>query len=140
MRSVLLKLVVTVVGVVCLATLSLSAAVRSEEFAEQLRRIVHDMNPDGLRSQRATESQIDDKPQRKCYDTPCGWNPFHTDTRRATVFMANTCRCPDETYKCVRTGENVSMRAYVYHCRQNTTTDDIEGGSLYDMDSADYVS
>ncbi|XP_078052845.1 uncharacterized protein LOC144478641 isoform X1 [Augochlora pura] len=140
MRSVLFKLVVTVVAVVCLATFSLSAAVRSEEFAEQLRRIVHDMNPDSLRTQRATESQTDDRPQRNCYDTPCGWNPFHAGNRRATIFMANTCRCPDETYKCVRTGENVSMSAYVYHCRQNTTADDIEGESTYDMDSADYDS
>ena len=35
-------------------------------------------------------------------------------------------RCPDSTYKCVHTGENMSMSAYVYHCRQNTTEDDIK--------------
>lgn len=44
------------------------------------------------------------------------------------------CKCPDDTYRCVRTGENVSMSAYVYHCRQNTTSDDIEGETSEDMD------
>lgn len=140
MRSVLFKLVVTVVALLCLTTFALGAAVRSEEFAEQLRRIVHDMNPDTARTQRATLSQNDDRPQRKCYDTPCGWHTYHPGTRQlSSKFMPNTCRCADETYKCVRTGENVSMSAYVYHCRQNTTADDIEG-EPYDMDSADYVS
>lgn len=48
------------------------------------------------------------------------------------LFLCFRCKCPDETYKCVRTGENVSISAYVYHCRQNTTVDDIEGET--DMD------
>lgn len=140
MRSVLLKLVVKVVAVLSLTSFALSAALRSEEFAEQLRRIVHDMNPDSLRTQRATLSQSDDKPHRNCYETPCGWHTYDPGTRQiSSKFMRNTCECADDTYKCVRTGESVSQIAYVYHCRQNTTADDIEG-EPYDMDSADYVS
>lgn len=61
-----------------------------------------------------------------------------TYNKRIFVFSFR-CKCPDETYKCVPTGENVSMRAYVYHCRQNTTVD-FDGESPYDMDSTDYVS
>ncbi|KOC65558.1 hypothetical protein WH47_00528, partial [Habropoda laboriosa] len=97
-----------------------------QEFAEQLRKIVHSMHPDSQRTQRATESGNYDSPNRICYGIPCGWYPYDPTTRRGLTFMANTCRCPDETYKCVQTGENVSMLAYVYYCRQNTTLDDIE--------------
>lgn len=128
-----LALLVTVLAALCAVDLTSGAAVRSEEFAEQLRKIVHEMHPDNLRIQRATESG-NDRPKRNCYDTPCGWNTYNPVTRRSTIFMPNTCKCPDETYKCVRTGENVSMSAYVYHCRQNTTVDDIEGETSDDMD------
>lgn len=129
-----LILLVTLLAVLYTVDFSNSAAVRSEEFAEQLRRIVHDMHPDNSRTQRATEGENDDRPKRNCYDAPCGWNTYNVVTRRATVFMPNTCDCPDKTYKCVRTGENVSMSAYVYHCRQNTTVDDMDDDSRDDMD------
>ncbi|XP_003704250.1 uncharacterized protein LOC100877251 [Megachile rotundata] len=131
-----LILLVTLLAVLYTIDFSNSAAVRTEEFAEQLRRIVHDMHLDKTRTQRGTDEN-DDEPKRDCYDTPCGWNTYTPSTRLGTIFMRNTCKCPDETYKCVRTGENVSMSAYVYHCRQNTTADDIESESSDDMD---YVS
>ncbi|CAL7950390.1 unnamed protein product [Xylocopa violacea] len=127
-------LVVVLLAVVCTVEYSNSAAVRSEEFAEQLRRIVHEMQPEGLRTQRATESDNDDEPKRNCYDTPCGWSSYNVVTRRHMNFMLNTCKCPDETYKCVRTGENVSMSAYVYHCRQNSSAEDIGNESHEVMD------
>ncbi|XP_043597533.1 uncharacterized protein LOC122574241 [Bombus pyrosoma] len=129
-----LVLLATLLAVLYTVDYSNSAAVRSEEFAEQLRRIVHEMHPDNLRTQRATESGNDDRPKRNCYGTPCGWNTYNPVTRRGTIFMPNTCKCPDDTYRCVRTGENLSMSAYVYHCRQNTTSDDIEGETSEDMD------
>ncbi|XP_076750736.1 uncharacterized protein LOC143423344 [Xylocopa sonorina] len=129
-------LVVILLAVFCTVKYSNSAAVRSEEFAEQLRRIVHEMKPESLRTQRATEND-DDEPKRNCYDTPCGWISYNAVTRRHTNFMLNTCKCPDETYKCVRTGENVSMSAYVYHCRQNSTAEELEPENF---DDADYVS
>ncbi|CAD1468278.1 unnamed protein product, partial [Heterotrigona itama] len=103
------------------------------EFAEQLEKLVKEMQFDNRRLQRATVS-VEDRPNRICYDTPCGWNTYDSETRQTTVFMPNTCSCPDETYKCVRTGEKVSMNAYVYHCRQNTTADDIEGEMFEDME------
>ncbi|XP_076241078.1 uncharacterized protein LOC143183438 isoform X1 [Calliopsis andreniformis] len=134
MKLPLLKLVVVLVVVLCAADLSDTAAIKSEEFAEQLRRIVNSVYiPDSLRTQRATEGD-DDEPKRFCYDAPCGWNTYIPSTRRSTTFMANTCRCPDDTYKCIRTGENVSMPAYVYHCRQNTTADDIEADTPDDVE------
>ncbi|XP_031844424.1 uncharacterized protein LOC116432146 [Nomia melanderi] len=140
MNSVLLKLVVTVLAVLYVADYSQGAAVRSEEFAEQLSRIVQEENPDSLRTQRATKIGDDDKPLRNCYDEPCGWNSYNPVTRRGSIFMPNTCKCPDKSFRCIRTGENISMNAYVYHCRQNTTADDIEGRSPYTMDQADYIS
>ncbi|CAD1470582.1 unnamed protein product, partial [Heterotrigona itama] len=103
------------------------------EFAEQLEKILKEMQFDNRPLQRATVS-VDDRPNRICYDTPCGWNTYDSETRQTTVFMPNTCSCPDETYKCVRTGEKVSMSAYVYHCRQNTTADDIEAEMFEDME------
>ncbi|XP_034178404.1 uncharacterized protein LOC117603397 [Osmia lignaria lignaria] len=125
-----LILLVTLLAVLYTVDHSNSAAVKSEEFAEQLRRIVHDSS----RTQRATESGNDDEPKRNCYDAPCGWNTYNLVTRRGELYTPNTCKCPDKTYKCVRTGENVAMSAYVYHCRQNTTSDDIEGETSDDMD------
>lgn len=130
-------LIVTLLAVLLSADLSDSAAMRSEEFAEQVRRMAHDVYPDSLRTQRATKN-AEDRPKRNCYDTPCGWNAYNPATRRPTTFMANTCKCPDESYKCVRTGEIVSMKSYVYHCRQNTTADDIE--STDDAESPEYGS
>ncbi|KAK9295310.1 hypothetical protein QLX08_010341 [Tetragonisca angustula] len=115
------------------ADYTFAAAIKSEEFAQQLEKIIREMHLDSRRIHRATES-VEDRPKRNCYDTPCGWNTYDSVTRQATVFMPNTCRCPDDTYKCVRTGENVSMSAYVYHCRQNTTADDIEGEMFEDME------
>ncbi|XP_017881260.1 uncharacterized protein LOC108625629 [Ceratina calcarata] len=113
-----------------------SAVVRSEEFSEQLQKIVN-MHPDNVRTQRSTEN--DERPVRNCDENnPCGWMSYYSPTRRVhNDFMANTCKCPDETYKCVRSGESISTRAYVYHCRQNTTADDIEGETSEDTD---YVS
>ena len=135
MKLILFKLIAVLVAVLYTADFTDSAAVKSEDFAEQLRKIVQDEYPDSMRTQRATEA--DDEPKRYCYDTPCGWNTFNSATRRSTIFMPNTCRCPDETYKCIRTGESVSMRAYVYHCRQNATSDDIEADTIDDMN---YIS
>jgi len=43
-----------------------------------------------------------------------------------------SCECPDESYKCVRVGDDLSASAYVYRCRQNTTAEDIESPSLDD--------
>ncbi|XP_076678820.1 uncharacterized protein LOC143374521 [Andrena cerasifolii] len=135
MKLILLKLVAVLVAVLYAADFTDSAAVKSEDFAEQLRKIVHDEYPDSMRTQRATEGEYE--PKRYCYDTPCGWNTYNPATRRSTLFMPNTCRCLDETYKCIRTGESLSMRAYVYHCRQNTTSDDIEADTIDDIN---YIS
>ena len=60
-------LLVTLLAVLYTVDHSNSAAVKSEEFAEQLRRIVHDSS----RTQRATESG--NEPERNCYDAPCAW-------------------------------------------------------------------
>ncbi|XP_029035718.1 uncharacterized protein LOC114872571 [Osmia bicornis bicornis] len=124
-----LILLVTLLAVLYTVDHSNSAAVKSEEFAEQLRRIVHDSS----RTQRATESG--NEPERNCYDAPCAWSEYNPVTRRDKLYTPNTCKCPDSTYKCVRTGENVAMSAYVFHCRQNTTSEDIEW-----TDDMDYLS
>ncbi|KAL0117168.1 hypothetical protein PUN28_010188 [Cardiocondyla obscurior] len=68
----------------------------------------------------------EDEERRICYNAPCGWVVYNPQTRDIEYFMKNPCVCPDESYKCVRAGEDLSASAYVYRCRQNTTADDIE--------------
>ncbi|XP_043516736.1 uncharacterized protein LOC122532219 [Frieseomelitta varia] len=105
------------------------APVKSEAFVEEIDRVVNNVEFDKERLRGAYES-VKDRPDRNCYSSPCGWNEYDVETRQAKFFVPNTCRCPDSTYKCVRTGETLSIRSYVYHCKQNTTKDDIEEEDL----------
>ncbi|XP_011336137.3 uncharacterized protein LOC105278627 [Ooceraea biroi] len=80
-----------------------------------------------MRIRRSIESMEEEKiPKRNCYNSACGWAVYAPVTRNIEYFMKNACTCPDESYKCVRTGDDQSASAYVYRCRQNTTADDIE--------------
>ncbi|EZA56068.1 hypothetical protein X777_03895 [Ooceraea biroi] len=80
-----------------------------------------------MRIRRSIESMEEEKiPKRNCYNSACGWAVYDPVTRNIEYFMKNACTCPDESYKCVRTGDDLSASAYVYRCRQNTTADDIE--------------
>lgn len=115
-------LLVTILAVLCIVNTN-CAVMRSEEFAEQIRRIVEDGYVGDIKH-RPTENTNEE--QRECYNNPCGWFTYNPTAPGGLSFMRNTCRCPDETYKCVRTGEIVSMPGHVYHCHQNTTVDDIE--------------
>lgn len=63
--------------------------------------------------------------KRICLHMPCGWAVYHKHTRNVEYFMKNACECEDQSYKCVRSGDDLSASAYVYRCRQNTTPEDI---------------
>jgi len=119
-------LAIFIVAAVFYVTLIDTAAVRSEEMAEQLQRMSLDDGPENLRTQRAIETGGEGQARRACYNTPCGWAVYRPFTRRVEYFMKNICDCPDKTYKCVRADDDLSVSAYVYRCRQNTTADDIE--------------
>lgn len=125
MRNLRLIILVTVVAGFCYATLTNTAAIRTEEFIEKLQGITLD-DPIHLRIERASENGNEQQPKRSCYNTPCGWAIYVPFTRTIHYFMKNICDCPDESYKCVRTDDDLSANAYVYRCRQNTTVDDIE--------------
>ncbi|XP_012538333.1 uncharacterized protein LOC105837798 [Monomorium pharaonis] len=94
---------------------------RSEK---QLQRVL--LRDSNARIPRAAEDNRKDAPTRICHNAPCGWAVYDTDSRNIEYFMKNTCVCLDESYKCVRAGDDLSASAYVYRCRQNTTADNIE--------------
>ncbi|KYN39991.1 hypothetical protein ALC56_05759 [Trachymyrmex septentrionalis] len=123
-------LVVTLAVTLFYPTLIDTAVVRSEK---QLQRVLlRDFT--NVRIPRATEdSDEENAPRRICPNAhPCGWAVYNPYTRNIEYFMRNTCECPDESYKCVRVGDDLSASAYVYRCRQNTTAEDIESPSLDD--------
>ncbi|XP_033219062.1 uncharacterized protein LOC117174255 [Belonocnema kinseyi] len=104
-----------------------TAVLRSENFPERLQKVMEEGSK-RLRIRRdsePSETNTNSEP-RICYSTPCGWAVYVPFTRRVEYFMKNTCECYDESYKCVRTDDDLSVSAYVYKCRQNTTSEDIE--------------
>lgn len=115
------SLAVLIIAILLTVHYSDSIPTKFDEFAEQVRKMTQEVYPDNQKSEQIIENGEN---ERYCYDTPCGWNTFNPITRRNTRFMPNTCKCPDETYKCVRMREKVSMSAYVYYCRQNSTVED----------------
>nr|XP_012223219.1 PREDICTED: uncharacterized protein LOC105672698 [Linepithema humile] len=99
-----------------------AAAIPSEQFSEQLQRMaLQDIK--NIRISRSLEDNEENV--RNCYNGPCGWAVYHKHTRNVEYFMKNACECADETYKCVRSGDDLSASAYVYRCRQNSTSDDV---------------
>ncbi|CAD6214776.1 GSCOCG00004211001-RA-CDS [Cotesia congregata] len=81
----------------------------------------------GVELTNKTSEQNDSSELRICsFDTPCGWYIYKKDElngfeRTFSSFLLNTCKCKDETYRCIRIWEKLSAQAYVYHCRQNST-------------------
>ncbi|XP_050458013.1 uncharacterized protein LOC126854895 [Cataglyphis hispanica] len=102
-----------------------TAVVRSEILDEQL--LLRALSgPRYTRISRSTENSDEkDTPVRYC-NSACGWAVYHPYMRTIEYFMRNTCECPDKSYKCVRSGDDLSASAYVYRCRQNTTANEIE--------------
>ncbi|XP_011703694.1 PREDICTED: uncharacterized protein LOC105459406 isoform X2 [Wasmannia auropunctata] len=121
--NVRIFVIVTLIVTLCYPALIDTAAVRSEQLQRVLLRDF--MN---VRIPRATEdSDEENASTRICYNGQnCGWAVYDPSTRNIQYFMRNTCECPDESYKCVRVGDDLSTYAYVYRCRQNTTAEDIE--------------
>lgn len=119
-------LVIVIVAAFYYASFTDTAAVRSEIFSEELQRIAQNIGSKNVRTQRGVITD-DEISRRICsHNTPCGWEVYVPFTRRMDYYMKNTCNCPDISYKCVRTDDDLSVSAYVYRCRQNTTSDDIE--------------
>ncbi|KAG5673189.1 hypothetical protein PVAND_003256 [Polypedilum vanderplanki] len=52
---------------------------------------------------------------------PCGWAVYGTGKRnKIQYFIQNTCFCNKETQKCILDGEDLSLSAYVYRCRDRS--------------------
>lgn len=51
---------------------------------------------------------------------PCGWGVFSKNRKKVDYFIKNTCSCP-ASYKCLLDGEDLSLGAYVYRCKERTT-------------------
>lgn len=55
-------------------------------------------------------------------DIPCGWALYEVkdDEKVVIDFMPNTCTCDKMTKQCIKTDENMSIKAFVYRCRDQT--------------------
>lgn len=126
-RNVRIFFIVILVVTLCYpAVIDTAAVVRSEKLLQRI--LLRDSN---ARIPRATENNDeDDASKRICHNAPCGWSVYSPYTRNVDYFMKNTCVCLNESYKCVRVGDDLSASAYVYRCRQNTTADDIEAPKM----------
>lgn len=124
-HNVKIIVIVTLAVTLCYpALIDTAVVVRSEK---QLQRVLL-RDSRNVRIPRATEDsdEENEKIVKICHNAACGWAVYNPYTRNVEYFMKNTCECPDESYKCVRVGDDLSASAYVYRCRQNTTADDIE--------------
>nr|CAD7411635.1 unnamed protein product [Timema cristinae] len=74
--------------------------------------------------QRAVAETAEMSLGNTCFNsTPCGWLVYVPFTRRADYFMKNTCECP-KGMSCLRTDDDLSVSAYVYRCRTESSTND----------------
>ncbi|XP_015593504.1 uncharacterized protein LOC107266946 [Cephus cinctus] len=111
-------LIVAFIGAMWYTALTDTASIGTKDLSYQLQRMARDTSSKDKKSSAADH--------RICYNTPCGWAVYVPFTRRIEYFMKNTCECLDSSYKCIRVDDDLSVSAYVYECRQNTTADDIE--------------
>ncbi|XP_063975320.1 uncharacterized protein LOC135161563 [Diachasmimorpha longicaudata] len=107
-------------------TIADGAAVRTDIFEESLQAIAQETEDEMLRTQREAATLAPRITKNICGNQPCGWAVYKPFIRQLQTFISNTCTCSDASYKCIRTDDDLSVNAYVYHCRQNTTVDDIE--------------
>ncbi|XP_074101850.1 uncharacterized protein LOC141529253 isoform X3 [Cotesia typhae] len=115
--------VVTIVAAICYLTIIDSAAITGE-VTEKFDRGALDDTPE-LNFEHVTEISASNKTENTiCDKQPCAWAIYHPITRRVNSYITNTCKCKDETYRCIRTWEKLSAQAYAYHCRQNSTKHD----------------
>ncbi|XP_014473275.1 PREDICTED: uncharacterized protein LOC106743693 [Dinoponera quadriceps] len=118
--------VVTIVVMLCYPTvIDTAAVVKTEIFDQHLQNIVLH-GPRNMRVLRSAEGSEKSDQRRICYNLPCAWEVYDPYTRNSEYTIKNDCVCPDNSYKCVRSNDVLSASAYSYHCRQNTTADDIE--------------
>ncbi|XP_055381807.1 uncharacterized protein LOC129612277 [Condylostylus longicornis] len=55
------------------------------------------------------------------FQTPCGWAVYKPFKRKIEYFMRNACKC-SPGLKCIRTDDDASVSAFVYKCRNKTTS------------------
>ncbi|KAF7384410.1 uncharacterized protein V1477_016502 [Vespula maculifrons] len=126
-RKVVIVIVTLITTIMWYSTESDSAVVRSsQEFSEAIEEMLRSTVIDNVRDLRSTDLEERNGTRHICQGNPCGWAIYTKFTRRFEYFMRNTCECPDYSYKCVHTEDDLSVSAYVYRCRQNTTSNDTE--------------
>ncbi|KAK0160795.1 hypothetical protein PV328_008163 [Microctonus aethiopoides] len=100
-----------------------------KDYVETLpQRIALNINREKIRIERSIDNRrtndSDNLSRRICGKQPCGWAIYVPFIRSIVEFITNECSCSDKSYKCVRTDDDLSVSAYVYHCRQNVTGND----------------
>lgn len=103
-----------------------SVVVRSQrELLEAYKELLQNSGMNKIRDSRsANHEEGDTRSQHICDHNPCGWAIYKKFTREVNDFVKNMCECADDTYKCVHVEDDLSIGAYVYRCRQNTTAND----------------
>ncbi|XP_044576551.1 uncharacterized protein LOC123259839 isoform X4 [Cotesia glomerata] len=115
--------VVTIVAAFCYLSIIDSAAITGEVTEKFDRGALNDTPK--LNFEHGTEISTSNKTEITiCDKQPCAWAIYYPSTRTVYTYITNTCKCKDETYRCIRTWENLSAGAYAYHCRQNSTKHD----------------
>ncbi|XP_035212823.1 uncharacterized protein LOC118186780 isoform X2 [Stegodyphus dumicola] len=61
-------------------------------------------------------SQMTEEPYYCANSTPCGWEVYRKFTREIIYFVKSPCECKNGT-RCVRAKDDISISAYVHHCR-----------------------
>ncbi|XP_011312150.1 uncharacterized protein [Fopius arisanus] len=98
---------------------------KENKIFEDFPQIVpQEIKDERLRIER--EATTPETTKNFCRSQPCGWVVYKQFTRQLQTFISNICTCSDSSFKCIRTDDDLSVSAYVYHCRQNTTAHDIE--------------
>ncbi|XP_015117484.1 uncharacterized protein LOC107041426 [Diachasma alloeum] len=122
-----LRVVAVLLVAVLYVTIVDGAAVRTDIFEKSLQAIAQETEDERLRIERAATTLAPGAiNQTICGNQPCGWAVYTPFIRQLQTYISNTCTCSDRTFKCIRTDDDLSVNAYVYHCRQNATDDAIE--------------
>ncbi|CAD6214778.1 GSCOCG00004212001-RA-CDS [Cotesia congregata] len=111
--------VVTIVAAFCYLTIIDSAAITGE-VTEKFDRGALDDTPE-LNFEHGTEISVSNKTKNTiCDKQPCAWATYHPITRRVNDYITNTCKCSEQKPSCEKTHDDLSISAYVHHCRPST--------------------
>ncbi|KAH0567399.1 uncharacterized protein LOC123259839 isoform X3 [Cotesia glomerata] len=111
--------VVTIVAAFCYLSIIDSAAITGEVTEKFDRGALNDTPK--LNFEHGTEISTSNKTEITiCDKQPCAWAIYYPSTRTVYTYITNTCKCPEQKPSCDKTHDDLSISAYVHHCRPRT--------------------